>query len=329
MLKYSLRRLLFAVPLVLGIVTVTFFVAHLAPGDPVELYLDPLGQADPGVAERVRVERGLDEPIHVQYAAWLARSVRGDFGQSFLHRRPVRELVAETVPYTLLLVFGALVVDAMLGVGLGIVSAVRRGSRLDRFITVGSLTVYAVPGFWLALMLILVFSVHLGWFPTSGATSLGYEELSLGGKLLDRLRHLVLPVAVLGLAGAAATARYMRASLLDVLSEDYVAAARASGFPERTVILRYALRNALLPIITLYGMGLPFLLGGATIIETIFAWPGMGRLTVDAVAARDYPIILATTTVAAVLTVLGNLAADIGYAAVDPRVSYDGSRRSR
>jgi peptide/nickel transport system permease protein len=327
MLKYTLRRLLFAVPLVLGIVTVTFFVARLAPGDPVELYLDPMGQADPAVAERVRQERGLDQPLLAQYGAWLAQSARGDFGQSFVHRRPVRDLLFEAVPYTLLLVLGALVIDVALGIGLGIVSAVRRGTRLDRFITVGSLTVYAVPGFWLALMLILVFSVQLGWFPTSGATSLGYADLSTGGKLLDRLRHLALPVLVLGVAGAAATARYMRASLLEVLDEDYVTAARAAGFRERTVILRHALRNALLPIITLYGMSLPFLLGGATIIETIFAWPGMGRLTVDAVAGRDYPVILATTTVAAVLTVIGNLLADVGYAAADPRVSYDGARR--
>jgi peptide/nickel transport system permease protein len=184
-----------------------------------------------------------------------------------------------------------------------------------------------MPGFWLALMLVLVFSVHLGWFPTSHATSLDYERLSAFGKLMDRLWHLVLPVAVLGVAGAAATARYLRGRLLDVLGEDYITAARARGFRGWTIVRRHALKNALIPIITIYGMSLPFMLGGATIVETIFAWPGMGRLTVDAVLGRDYPVILATTMVAAVLTVLGSLLADVGYAAADPRVRYDGRRR--
>lgn len=327
MLKYTVRRLILAVPLILGIVTATFFISHLAPGDPVDLYLAPQRQVDPEVIERVRHARGLDQPLHVQYVTWLANSARGDFGESFLLHRPVRDVLAETVPYTLLLILAALLVDALLGISLGVVSAVKRGTRLDRVVTLGSLVLYAMPGFWLALMLVLVFSVQLGWFPTSQATSLDYADLSLFGKLLDRLWHLVLPVTVLGVAGAAATARYMRGRLLDVLGEEYITAARARGFRGWTVIRRHALKNAMIPIITIYGMSLPFMLGGATIVETIFAWPGMGRLTVDAVLGRDYPVILATTTVAAVLTVLGSLLADIGYAAVDPRVSYDGSGR--
>lgn len=327
MLAFITRRLLLAVPLILGVVTVTFFVAHLAPGDPVDLYIQPQGQVDAGVRERVRQERGLDQPLHVQYVRWLAASVRGDFGESFLLRRPVRDLVAETLPYTLLLILAALLVDAVLGIGLGIISAVKRGTRLDRAVTFGSLVLYAMPGFWLALMLVLVFSVHLGWFPTSHATSLDYESLSVLGKLGDRLWHLVLPVAVLGLGGAAATARYLRGRLLDVLGEEYITAARARGFRGWTIVRRHALKNALIPVITIYGMSLPFMLGGATIVETIFAWPGMGRLTVDAVLGRDYPVILATTLVAAVLTVLGSLLADVGYAAADPRVRYDGRRR--
>lgn len=327
MLKYTVRRLILAVPLILGIVTATFFLSQLAPGDPVDLYLQPQRQVDPAVIERIRQDRGLDQPIHVQYVTWLANSARGDFGESFLLHRPVKDVIAETLPYTLLLILAALLVDALLGITLGIVSAVRRGSLLDRTVTLGSLTLYAMPGFWLALMLILVFSVQLGWFPTSQATSLDYASMTAFGKLLDRLWHMVLPVTVLGVAGAAATARYMRGRLLDVLNEEYIAAARARGFSGWTVVRRHALRNAMIPIITIYGMSLPLLLGGATIVETIFAWPGMGRLTVDAVLGRDYPVILATTTVAAVLTVVGNILADVGYAAVDPRVSYDGSRR--
>lgn len=327
MLTYIVKRLLLSVPLILGIVTATFFLSHLAPGDPVDLYLQPQSQMDPEVIERVRQDRGLDQPIHVQYVTWLANSARGDFGESFLLRQPVKDLLARTVPYTLLLILVALLVDALLGISLGVVSAVKRGTKLDRALTLGSLTLYAVPGFWLALMLILVFSVNLGWFPTSQATSLDYASLSLGGKILDRVWHLVLPVTVLGVGGAAATARYMRSRLLDVLGEEYIRAARARGFSGRTIVRRHALRNALIPIITIYGMSLPLMLGAATIIETIFAWPGMGRLTVDAVVGRDYPVILATTTVAAVLTVLGNLLADVGIAAADPRVSFDAARR--
>lgn len=327
MLAYIVRRLLLSVPLILGIVTATFLFAHLAPGDPVDMYLQPQRQVDPEVIERVRQDRGLDRPLHVQYANWLADSARGDFGESFLLHRPVRDLLAETAPYTLVLILAALLVDALLGISLGIVSAVRRGTRLDRAVTMGSLVLYAMPGFWLALMLVLLFSVQLGWFPTSQATSLDYSDLSAFGKVLDRLWHLVLPVTVLGVAGAGATARYMRGRLLDVLGEEYITAARARGFRGWTIVRRHALKNAMIPIITIYGMSLPLMLGAATIVETIFAWPGMGRLTVDAVLGRDYPVILATTMVAAVLTVLGSLLADVGYAVVDPRVSYSGRRR--
>ena len=328
MLKYTVKRLFLSVPLVLGIVTATFFVAHLAPGDPMDMYLERQRQpqVDPEVIELLRQKYGLDQPIHVQYVTWLKNFSQGDFGESFRHRRPVRDMLVEAVPYTLQLTFLAIVLDAVVGITLGIVSAVKQYTRLDKALTVGSLVIYAIPGFWLALMLIMVFSVNLGWFPTSQTRSMNYEDLTAMGKLLDRMWHLVLPVFVMGIAGAAGTARYMRSRLLEVLNEDYIMAARARGFRERTVILKHALRNAMIPIITIYAMSLPFLLGGATIIETIFAWPGMGQLTVGAVSGRDYPIIMATVTIAAILTVLGNLLADITYAAVDPRVSYDAPR---
>jgi peptide/nickel transport system permease protein len=328
-LKYILKRLLLSIPLVLGIVTATFFIARLAPGDPMDMYLEPQRQrqVDPEVIELMRKRYGLDQPIHVQYVTWVKNVAKGDFGESFRHRRPVRDIVAEAVPYTLQLTILALLLDALFGISLGIISAVKQYSKLDKTLTVGSLIVYAIPSFWLALMLIMVFSVNLGWFPTSQTRSMNYEDLTMIGKLFDRMWHLALPVFVLGIAGAAGTARYMRSRLLEVLNEEYIVAARARGFRERTVIVKHALRNALIPIVTIYGMSLPFLLGGATIIETIFAWPGMGRLTVSAVSGRDYPIIMATTTIAAVLTVLGNLLADVTYAAVDPRVSYDAPRK--
>jgi peptide/nickel transport system permease protein len=259
----------------------------------------------------------------VQYVKWLGNLLQGDLGESFRYRRPVADLIAERIPYTLLLTIPALLFDALIGMGLGILSAVKQYTRTDKTLTLGSLVIYSVPGFWLALMLVLVFSVHLGWFPTSQTRSLDYDLLSWPGKLLDLLWHLALPVFVLGVASAAGTARYMRNRLLEVLSEEYVLGARARGLRERVVILRHALRNAMIPILTLYGLSLPFLLGGAVLIERVFAWPGLGLLGVEAVNGRDYPVILATTMIAAVLVILGNLLADVAYAIADPRVSYD------
>lgn len=330
MLKYTIKRLLLSVPLILGIITATFFMSHLAPGDPMDMYLEPRRQSqmDPQVIELLRIKYGLDQPIHVQYVTWLKNFAQGDLGESFRYRRPVKDLLVEALPYTLQLTFLAIILDALVGISLGIISAVKQYTKLDKAVTVGSLVIYAMPSFWLALMLIMVFSVNLGWFPTSQTRSMNYDDLTAIGRILDRMWHLALPVSIMGLAGAAGTARYMRSRLLEVLNEDYIMAARARGFRERTVIVKHALRNALIPIITIYGMSLPFLLGGAAIIETIFAWPGMGRMTVSAVGGRDYPIIMATVTIAAILTVLGNLLADITYAAVDPRVSYDAPRRS-
>ncbi len=328
MLRYILKRLLQAIPLLLGIATITFTMVHLAPGDPMDMYIEERMQrdVDPEVIELLRKKYGLDQPLPVQYAKWIGNVARGDLGESFRYRRPVATLIAERVPYTLQLAALALVLDALIGIALGIFSAVKQYSRADKAITLGSLVMYSIPGFWLALMLVLVFSVNLGWFPTSQTRSLDYELLSAGGKVADRLWHLALPVFVLGVASAAGTARYMRTKLLDVLSEEYVLAARARGLSERVVILKHALRNALIPIVTIYGLALPFLLGGAVLIERVFAWPGMGLLAVEAIGARDYPVILATSMIAAVLVVLGNLLADVAYALVDPRVSYGGKR---
>ncbi len=328
MARYILKRLLQAIPLLLGIATITFIIVRLAPGDPMDMYMEQRFQrdVDPAVIELLRKKYGLDQPLPVQYAKWIGNIARGDLGESFRYRRPVATLIVERVPYTLQLAALALVMDALIGIALGIFSAVKQYSRADRAITLGSLVMYSIPGFWLALMLVLAFSVNLGWFPTSQTRSLDYELLSAGGKVADRLWHLALPVFVLGVASAAGTARYMRTKLLDVLSEEYVLAARARGLSERVVILQHALRNALIPIVTIYGLALPFLLGGAVLIEKVFAWPGMGLLAVEAIGARDYPVILATSMIAAVLVVLGNLLADVTYALVDPRVSYGGKR---
>ena len=330
MARHILRRLLQAIPLLLGIATITFFIVHLAPGDPMDMFLEPRfrRQADPEVIELIRQKYGLDQPIHIQFVKWLGNLVQGDLGDSFHYRRPVTDLIIERIPYTLLLTVPALLVDALIGISLGIFAAVRQYSKADKIVTVGSLVLYSIPGFWLALMLVLVFSVNLGWFPTSQTRSLDYDLLSWPAKMLDLAWHLVLPVFVLGVASAAGTARYMRSRLLEVLSEEYVLGARARGLREKIVVLKHALRNAMIPILTIYGMSLPFLRGGAVLIERIFAWPGLGQLGVEAVNGRDYPVILATTMIAAVLVILGNLLADALYAVVDPRVSFDNRKPS-
>jgi peptide/nickel transport system permease protein len=324
-LRFFAKRLLQAIPILIGIATITFFTAHLAPGDPMDMFLEQRRgrQMEPELKELLRQKWGLDQPVHVQYVKWIGNVAQGDLGESFRYRRPVASLIAERIPYTLQLTILALLFDAVIGIGIGIYSAVRQYSLVDKGLTVTSLIIYSIPGFWLALMLVMVFSVHLGWFPTSQSRSLDYDTLSAWGKIGDRLWHLVLPVFVLGVAQAAGTARYMRNRLLEVLSEEYITAARARGLREKTVILKHALRNAMIPILTIFGMNLPFLLGGAVLIENVFAWPGLGLLATEAAGGRDYPLLLATTMMAAVLVILGNLLADVTYAAVDPRISLE------
>ncbi|NIR45487.1 MAG: ABC transporter permease [Gemmatimonadetes bacterium] len=331
MTAYIGRRLLHAIPLTLGILTLVFVLVQLAPGDPAALYIQP--NVAPEVIEQMRENWGLDQPIHIQYFQWMKSFVTGDFGYSLAQHRPVTAILADRIPNTLILSGTALLIIFALGIALGIIQAVRQHSALDNVLTFGSLFIYSMPSFWLALMLILIFSSKLhtvGWwpdwltFPPSGITSsVGYESLGFWGKLADRLHHLVLPSIALGVSSAAAVARYMRSSMLEVIRQDYIRTARAKGLPERAVILKHALKNALLPIITLFGLYLPFLLSGAVLVETVFAWPGMGKTIVDAIYARDYPVVMATSFLFAVMVVVGNLIADVLYAVIDPRIRYD------
>jgi peptide/nickel transport system permease protein len=325
MWRHILKRLAQAVPLTWGILTITFFISHMAPGDPMDMYLEEQRQRQvaPEIIELLRQKYGLDLPIHVQYVKWLGNVVKGDFGESFRYRRPVLDLIAERIPYTLQLTLLALLFSTSLGIIIGIVSAVKQYSALDKSVTLGSLVIYSIPGFWMALMLVLVFAVYLGWLPTSQTRSMDYEFFSLGGKILDRLWHLILPVFVLGIGSAAHKARYVRNRLLEVLNEEYILSARARGLKEKMVIFKHALRNAMIPLVTILGLHLPALLSGSVLIESIFAWPGMGTLAVGAVGGRDYPVMMATLMISAVLTILGNLLADITYVALDPRVSYE------
>jgi peptide/nickel transport system permease protein len=322
-----------AIPLLLGIATLLFVVMRIAPGDPIEMYVQKHRETfatgrpfDPKLEQFIRHKYGLDRPVPVQYVIWLRNLAHGDLGESFQYHRPVSTLIAERLPYTLQLTILALVLGAAIGISLGILSAVKQHSAIDKAVTLGSLIMYSIPEFWLGVMFILLFAVTLRWFPVSQTRSLDYLLFSTPGRILDRLWHQVLPVMVLALGSAAGTARYMRSELLGVLNEEYVIAARARGLPETRVVLRHALRNALMPIVTIYGLALPFLVGGAAVVEKIFGWPGMGALAVDAVGARDYPVIMATSMIAAVLVVAGNLLADVLYVVVDPRVSFDGRR---
>jgi len=324
---YILRRLLGAIPLLLGVATLIFFVLALAPGDPTAAYFSPNLPAE--VLEQIRRNFGLDQPIYIRYFKWLGSFLTGNFGYSFAQSRPVADILLEALPNTLILAGVSLVLVFLVGVISGVVQAVRQYSLLDGALSVITLFFYSMPSFWLALMLMLIFSLKAhewGWpiaLPPTGITSVDYEFLSLGERIRDRVVHLILPVTTLTLALAAGVARYTRGQMLEVVRQDYIRTARAKGLPERQVILRHALRNSLIPVVTLLGLYLPFLFSGAVFIEVIFAWPGMGRIIVDAIFMRDYPLVMATSFLFAVMVVLGNLIADVLYAVVDPRIRYD------
>jgi peptide/nickel transport system permease protein len=327
MTAYLVRRVLGAVPLLLGVATLIFFVLALAPGDPAAFYLNP--NVPPEVIEQLRRNLGLDQPIHIRYVRWLGSFLTGDWGFSFAQSRPVSAIILEALPNTIMLTGVALVLVFLFGVAIGTYQAVRQHSLSDNALSVGSLFFYSMPSFWLALMLMLVFGLKAhewNWpiaLPPTGMTSVDYEFLPLGERILDRVRHLVLPVSTLTLALAAGVARYTRGQMLEVIRQDYVRTARAKGLPERGVVLKHALRNSLIPVITLLGLYLPFLFSGAVFVEFIFAWPGMGRIIVDAIFMRDYPVVMATSFVLAVMVILGNLLADVLYAVADPRIRYD------
>jgi peptide/nickel transport system permease protein len=326
MARFLIRRLLATIPLVLGVATIVFFVLNLAPGDPASLYIAP--GVTPEAIEQTRTNMGLDEPVHVRYVRWMGAMFRGDFGVSLARNQPVRDIIGERLPNTLILSLSALFLAFLGGVLVGVIQAVRHNRFVDRFLSVVTLFFYSMPAFWLALMLILLFSLGArtwGWpfhLPASGMTSVGHGLMGPFEQLVDRLRHLVLPSLALALVLAAAIARYMRGSLLEVLGQDYIRTARARGLPERRVIFKHALRNALIPIITLLGLYLPFLLSGTVFIETVFAWPGMGKLVVDAIGQRDYPVVMAGTFLFAIMVVVGNLVADLLYGVVDPRIRH-------
>ncbi|NLV23266.1 MAG: ABC transporter permease [Deltaproteobacteria bacterium] len=321
MFFYLLRRVAMMIPLLLGITLITFTVIHLAPGEPTDLQTQLNPEASSELQERLRAYYDLDKPLYVQYGKWLGRLARLDFGESFSQdHRPVLDKIAERLPVTVFINVLSILVILGVAIPIGILSAVHQDSPFDRTTTVFVFLGFATPSFWLALLLMDLFGVRLGLLPIAGLKSFGYEYLSAGGKILDLLRHLVLPVFISAFGGLAGFSRYMRSNMLEVVRQDYILTARAKGLAERTVILKHALRNALLPIITILGLSVPGLIGGSVIFETIFAIPGMGKLFYDGVMMRDYPLIMGILVIGAVLTLIGNLLADIGYALADPRI---------
>jgi peptide/nickel transport system permease protein len=321
MARYILRRLLLTIPLLVGISLISFLMIHMAPGGPISIATDLNPRATADARARLEKYYGLDQPLHVQYARWLKRMATLDFGDSFApDGRPVAQKIRERIPITLTINVLSLGLILLVAIPIGIYSAVRQGSLFDRISTVFVFTGFSIPTFWLALLLMILFGVQLGWLPISGIGSLEYHSLSTMGKIADRARHLVLPVLLEGFAGLAGMSRYMRSNMLEVIRQDYIASARAKGLPERTVVYRHAMRNAVLPVITILGLSVPDLLGGSVIFETIFAIPGMGQLFYQSVMSRDYPLIMGILTIGAFLTLLGNLLADVGYALVDPRI---------
>jgi len=320
MRRYIINRLLQLIPILIGVSLISFFVMHLAPGDPTQLFADP--SVRPEELIRIRANWGLDKPLMVQYLYWLKNAIRGDFGVAYMINRPVSEVIFERLPATLLLMVSSMLLTLLLAIPLGVISAIKKNSWIDNFVTIFSFAGMSTPSFWLALMLMLLFSVNLGILPAVGMYDTLSESRGILFRSLDLLRHLVLPVLTMTLVSLAGLTRYQRAAMLEVLSQDFIRVARAKGLSEGAVLFKHALRNALIPTVTILGLSLPDLFGGAFIIETVFAWPGMGRLGVTAVFSRNYPLIMGIVIFSAVLIVIGNLLADIGYAIVDPRIRY-------
>ncbi len=322
MLNYVTRRLLQMIPLLIGISIINFFIMHLAPGDPVLLLTER--NATNEEKARVRALYGLDQPLHIQYIKWLQRVLKGDFGRSFVDGRPVLDHIMDRLPYTLYLNFVVMIIIYALAIPIGITSALKQYSLYDHLVTFFAFFAQALPSFWFALLLIYAVGIKSDWLPISGVATIGVslKRYGLWAVIADRAKYLILPVTVIALGSMAGITRYMRSSMLEVTRQDYVRTARAKGLPENVVIRKHALRNALLPIVTLVGFELPILFSGSAIIETIFSWPGLGLLSIRAVFQRDYQIVMALNMIGAFLMVLGNFVADILYVLVDPRIKY-------
>ncbi|MBL7071259.1 MAG: ABC transporter permease [Candidatus Omnitrophica bacterium] len=323
MLSYIIRRSLLIIPMLLGISLITLMIMHLAPGDPASLRYGLNPEVGGSARTQFREIYGLDKPVHVQYFMWLKRMAVLDFGNSFIDDRPVIQKIGERLPATLLLSIASILLIYSISIPIGISSAVKANSPYDRLMTIVVFIGYATPSFWFALILIMFFGVRLEWFPISGMRPWYVDYYPFFASLKDLAWRMVLPVMATSLVSLAGISRYMRSGMLEVLRQDYIRTARAKGLSERRVIYRHALKNALLPIVTIASMILPSLIGGSFIIETIFAWPGMGRLGYEAIMNHDLPTVMGVGIISVFLTLLGLILADVLYAVVDPRIRYE------
>jgi len=321
MLHYLLKRCFFMIPMIFGITLISFVIIHLTPGEPDVMGGDMNPKVTKEVRERIRTLYGLDKPLYIQYYMWVKRFVKLDFGTSFAQdRRPVIDKIKERIPVTISINFLSMALIFFIGIPIGIYCARYKDSILDKGLTAFVFAGYAAPTFWIALLLMIFFGVYLDWLPISGLKSFNYEEFSPIGKAVDLAKHLVLPICISAFGGLAGISRYMKNSLLEVLRQEYIVTAYAKGLPEKMVLRKHALRNALLPVITILGLSVPGLIGGSVIFESIFSIPGMGQLFYMSVMSRDYPTIMGILVIGAFLTLVGNLIADIMYAVADPRI---------
>ncbi|MEI9426364.1 ABC transporter permease [Mesorhizobium sp. Cs1299R1N3] len=318
MLSYLLRKLLLSIPVLFGVTVIVFAIAHAMPGDAVLAMITAEAPSSEELIAMRRGELGLDQPVYVQYLNWIGQILHGNLGRSFVNGRGVGDIIVERLPMTLELMGVALLVAFVIGTTLGVLSALRQYKLTDYSLTLAGFVGVSIPDFFMGLLLVYVFALELRWLPSSGISTAG-ENFSL----LDNLRHLILPAAALALFRAAIFMRYARAGMLEVLNQSYMRTARAKGLKPRTITLRHGLRNALIPLVTVFGLALPTLFGGSVVIETIFQWPGIGLMFIDSVVNRDSPVIMGYVLITAIIVMLANLATDLAYSVLDPRVSYD------
>jgi len=315
--KYIIKRLLQAIPLLIGVSIIAFSIMHLAPGGPLSVYtLNPSITAQD--IDKIKVILGLDQPIHIQYVKWAGGMFTGNWGTTFFGGRPVFDVIVERIPATFLLMGSAMSIAIIVGMCTGILGAFKRYSIFDYFATTGAMVALSFPTFWFGLMAIYIFSLKLGWFPSGGMFTLGGDE-----EFLDLIRHLVLPTAVLALVLVAQWSRYTRSSFLEVIHQDYIRTARSKGIKGSKILLKHALPNAIAPLIALAGVQLPWLFSGALVAETIFGWPGMGRLFVDSLTMKEYPVLMGMVMFTAIAVIFGNLIADLINAVLDPRIALE------
>ena len=314
--RFIARRVVQAIPTLFGVLVLTFLLTRLSPADPVSLMLG--GQYDVTAEDREQLRQalGLNDPLPVQFAVWLWKVVQLDFGNSYYYHRPVIQMIGERIPNSLQISFAALLVTVAVGIPLGVIAALRRGTVVDHGIRIFSVSGHAIPTFWFGLIFVLVLGVQLRWFPIGSMNVVGVDC----GFCWDRLWHLIGPVAVISIGGVANLPRILRTEVLEVIAQDYVRTARSKGLRERVVVARHVLRNALIPVVTIFGALLTIFVGGALVIEQVFNWPGIGRLTFEAAINKDYPLVQAGVVFSSVLLILSYIVRDIAYALVDPRI---------